>query len=121
MIIGGESSSRGRKRPQREVYTTQTGPSMTTITITLEDGLYVRKPYNDALVINTHIRNYLVKRMLVDDGSAVYVLTWDAFQEMGGSSVELKPITNLMTSFCGGTVRPMGSIELEIELGDSDS
>ena len=59
--------------------------------------------------------------MLVDDGSAVNVLTWDAFRVIGGSFVELKPITNPITSFCGGMVGLMGSIELDIELGDSDS
>ena len=91
------------------------------ITITPEDGLHVKQPHNDTLVINTHIKNYLVKKMLVDDGSAVNVLTWEAFRSMGGSSVELKPITNPITSFCGGTVKPMGSVELNIELGERDS
>ena len=94
MIVGGESSSGGRKRPRREVYMARTSLPIPTITITSEDGLHVKQPHNDALVINTHIRNYLVKRMLVDDGSAINVLTWKAFQAIGGSSVELKPITN---------------------------
>ena len=59
--------------------------------------------------------------MLVDDGSAVNVLTWESFRVMGGSFVELKPITNPITSFYKGTVQPMGSVELDIELGDHDS
>ena len=59
--------------------------------------------------------------MLVDDGSTVNVLTWEAFRAMGGSSVELKPIINPIISFYGGTLQPMGSVELNIELEDRDS
>ena len=62
-----------------------------------------------------YIKNYLVKRMLVDDGSAINVLTWEAFRAMESSSVELKSITSLITSFCRGTVQPIGSVELDIE------
>ena len=64
---------------------------------------------------------HLVQRMLVDDESVVNILTWEAFRSMGGLSVELKPITNPITSFCEGTVKPMESVELEIELGDRNS
>ena len=40
---------------------------------------------------------------------------------MGGSSVEMKLITNPITSFCGGTVKLVGTVELEIELGNQNS
>ena len=53
--------------------------------------------------------------MLIDDGSAINILTWEAFRAMGGSSVELKPITNPITSFCGGTVKLMGTVKLEMK------
>ena len=118
MIIGGESSTGGRKRPCKEVYMARANYPTPTIIITPEDGSHVKQPHNDALVISAHIKNYLVRRMLVDDGSAVNVLTWEAFRTMEGSSVELKPITNPITSFCGGTIKPMGSVELNIELGE---
>ena len=121
MIVGGESLTGGRKRPRKEVYMARTSYPIPTITITPEDGLHVKQPHNDALVINAHIKNFLVRRLLVDDGSAVNVLTWEAFRAMGGSSVELKPITNPITSFCRGTIRPMGSAELDIELGERET
>ena len=103
------------------VYVARTSSSIPNITIAQEDELHVKQPHNDALVINAHIKNYLVKRMLVDDGSAVNILTWEAFRVIEGSSVEPKPITNLITSFYGGTVQLMGSMELDIELGNLDS
>ena len=58
--------------------------------------------------------------MLIDDRSAVNVLTWEAFRAIGGSFVEMKPIINLIISFYGGTIQLMGSIKLDIELGDLD-
>ena len=48
---------------------------MPTITIGPEDGLHVKQPHNDALVVSTYIKNYLVKKMLIDDESMVNVLT----------------------------------------------
>ena len=35
------------------------------------------------IAISTVINNYPVERILVDDGSAIEVLIWDAFQKMG--------------------------------------
>ena len=43
------------------------------------------------------------------------------FQKMGGSLVDLKNTSNPITSFCGGTIQPMGSIELEIEFGNHNT
>ena len=75
MIMGGESSLGGKKRPRREVYMARTNSPIPIITINLEDRLHVKQPHNDALVINTYIKNYLVRRMLIDNRSAVNVLT----------------------------------------------
>ena len=63
----------------------------------------------------------MVKRILIDEESAVNVLTWEAFQIIGGSSIYLKSISNLITSFCKGIVKLMGSVELDIEFGNQDS
>ena len=38
---------------------------------------------NDPIVVSTVINTFLVERILIDDGSAVEVLMWKAFQEMG--------------------------------------
>ena len=122
MIIGGKSIPGGKKKRQKkDICIVGTSSSMPTITISPEDRLHVKQPHNDALVVSTYIKNYLVKRMLVDDGSTVNVLNWEAFRAMGGSSVELKLITNPITSFCRETVQPMGSVELDIEFRDRDS
>ena len=70
------------------------------------------------MVISAHIQNFLVKRLLIDDGSAVNALSWEAYKAMGGSITDLKAIKSPITSFCGEKTQPMGVAELTIEFGD---
>ena len=97
MIIGGEIPKDKRiKRTRKE------GHRLPDITFRPEDGQHVQYPHNDALVISAHIQNFLVKRLLIDDGSAVNALSWDAYKAMRGSVTDLKAIKSPITSFCGG-------------------
>ena len=113
MIIGGEVPNEKRlKQTQKE------GNQPPDIIFGPEDGLYVQHPHNDTLVISAHIENFLVKRLLIDDGSAVNALSLNAYKAMGGSITNLKAIKSPTTSFCGGTTQPMGMAELTIEFGD---
>ena len=69
MIIGGEVPKEKRlKRTRKE------GKQPPKITLGPEDGLHVQHPHNDTLVISAHIQNFLVKRLLIDDGSTVNAL-----------------------------------------------
>ena len=98
MIFGGEVSKEKRlKRARKD------GNPLPDITFGPEDGQHVQHPHNDALVINAHIQDFLVKRLLIDDGSAVNALSWDAYKSMGGSITNLKAIKSPITSFYGGT------------------
>lgn len=53
----------------------------------------ITHPHDDALVIVGDIADFDVKRMLVDGGSTVNVLTWDAFLGLKISSEKLKMVT----------------------------
>ena len=69
IIVGGEIPKEKRlKRARKD------GNLLPDITFRSEDGQYVQHPHNDALVISAHIQNFLVKRLLIDDGSAVNAL-----------------------------------------------
>ena len=118
MIIGGEAARDKRlKRTQKEEIQTD----KPTITFGPEDGQHIRHPHNDVLVINAYIQNYLVKRLPINEGSAVNALSWNAYKAMGGSVTDLKHIKSPITSFCGGITQPMGMVELEIEFGNRDT
>ena len=49
-----------------------------------------------------------MKRLLIDDGSAVNALSWDAYKAMGGFVTNLKAIKT----------QPMSVVEMTIEFGD---
>ena len=62
-----------KKRSWRDVYTLSKSDQV--ITFSPEDGKFVRHPHNDALVISAHLNNYLIKRMLVSEGSVINALS----------------------------------------------
>ena len=116
MIVGGEIPKEKRLKRARKDKN-----QLPDIIFGPEDGQHVRHPHNDALVISAHIQNFLVKRLLIDDESAVNALSWEAYKMMGGSVTDLKAIKSPITSFCGGKTQPMGVAELTVEFGDRDT
>ena len=98
MIVGGEVPKEKRSKRARK----NENP-LPNIIFGPEDGQHVQHSHNDTLVISAHIQNFLVKRLLIDDGSAVNALSWDAYKSMGGSITNLKVIKSPITSFYGGT------------------
>ena len=70
MIMDGEIPKEKRiKRTRKE------GNRLPNITFGPEDGQHIQHPHNDALAISAHIQNFLVKRLLIDDGSTVNALS----------------------------------------------
>ena len=46
---------------------------------------------NDPIIVSAIINTFLVERIVIDDGNAIEVLMWKAFQEMGLDESQLKP------------------------------
>ena len=79
IISGGEPSSKDeRKRTRKEVFVAAED-SIPNIIINQDNGSHVKQSHNDASVINVYVKNYLVKRMLVDDRNTVNILIWESF------------------------------------------
>ena len=72
------------------------------------DPRHIHHPHYDALVITAMVANNNVCRFLVDNGSFVDILYYQAFQRMGLKVSDLKPSPNLIYSFTGDSVTPMG-------------
>ena len=79
---------------------------------------HVLHPQCDALVIKAMIANNNVHRMLVDNGSSVDILYFQAFKKMGLKVNDLKPSPNLVYIFTGDFVVPLGVISLPMTLGE---
>ncbi|KAI3448580.1 hypothetical protein Pfo_005245 [Paulownia fortunei] len=111
MILGGPTdgdSNRARKAYARstpggskeEVHKINEGPA----------------PHNDALVITATVANFDVARIMVDTGSSVDVLFYEAYKKMN-LDITLQPVDTALFGFGGGVVDPMGQVILPISLG----
>ena len=62
--------------------------------------------------------NNNVHRILVDNGSSVDILYYQAFQKMGLKNSNLRPSPNLIYGFTKDSVTPMGVITLPMMVGE---
>ena len=82
-----------------------------------EDKFETIQPHDDALVVTLRIGGYDVKRVLVDQGSAVGVMYPDLYKGLNLKLEDLTPYDSPLVSFKGKTVTPMGQIRLPIQTG----
>ena len=82
-----------------------------------EDKLGTLQPHDDALVIMLRIGGYDVKRVLVDQGSAVEVMYPDLYKGLKLKPEDLTAYDSPLVSFEGKTVIPKGLIRLLIQTG----
>ena len=73
-----------------------------------EDKFETIQPHDDALVVTLRIGGYDVKRVLVDQGSAVGVMYPDLYKGLNLKLEDLTPYDSPLVSFKGKTVTPMG-------------
>ena len=90
------------------------------VTFSEKDSRHVRHPHYDALVIKAMIANNNVHRSLVDNGSSVNILYFQAFERMGLKVSDLKPSPNPVYGFTEDSVIPLGVgvISLSMNLGE---
>ena len=79
---------------------------------------HVCHPHCDALVVKAMIANNNVHRILVDNGSSVDILYFQAFERMELKVSDLKPSPNLVYGFTGDSVILLGVISLPMTLGE---
>ena len=80
-----------------------------------EDKIGTIQPYDDALVITFKIRGYDVKRVLVDQGSAVEIMYPNLYKGLNLKPENLTTYDSPLVSFEGKTVTPKGQIRLPIQ------
>ena len=89
------------------------------IGFTEEDKQGTLQPHDDALVVTLGIEGYNVKRMLVDQGSAMEVMYPDLYKGLNLKPEDLSPYDSPLVSFEGKIVIPKGMIRLPVQT-DSD-
>ena len=84
-----------------------------------EDKQGTLQPHDDALVVTLRIGGYDVKRVLVDQDSAVEVMYLDLYKGLNLKPEDLSAYDSPLVSFEGKTVTPKGMIRLPVQT-DSD-
>ena len=82
-----------------------------------EDKIGTIQPHDDALVVTLRIGGFYVKRVLVDQGSAVEVMYPDLYKGLNLKPEDLTTYDSPLASFEGKTVTPRGQIRLPIQTG----
>ena len=79
-----------------------------------EDKIGTIQPHDDALVIALRIGGYDVKRVMVDQGSAVGIICPDLYKGLNLKSKDLTPYSSPLVSFEGKLIIPKGQIRLPV-------
>lgn len=87
------------------------------ITFTKEDNQGILFLHNDAVVISLNIKNYNVYCILIDNGSLIDVLYYDAFVQIGISFDRLERVDSLMIDFTRVMIQVEGAITLLVKMG----
>ena len=82
-----------------------------------EDKIGTVQPHDDALVITLRIGGYDVKRVMVDQGSAVEIMYPDLFKGLNLRAEDLTPNNSPLVSFEGKIIIPKGQVRLPVQAG----
>ena len=81
------------------------------------DKIGTIQPYDDALVVTLRIGGYDVKRVSVDQGSAVEIMYPNLYKGLNLKPEDLTVYDSPLVSFEGKTITPRGQIRLLIQIG----
>lgn len=82
-----------------------------------EDAKWVNHPHADALVVKDEIGPTNVHRVLVDNRSAVNVLTYGAYKKIGFLDKEMSPTNEQIYDFTRASVGVKGVVHLPVSFG----
>ena len=85
-----------------------------------EDLVGMIQPHDDALVIAARISGFLVKRVMINQGSGADVMYPDLFKGLGLKNQDLAKYDSPLISFGGRVEIPQGQISLPISMEDKE-
>ena len=82
-----------------------------------EDKLETIQSHDDTLVVTLRIGGYDVKRVMIDQGSAVEIMHPDLYKGLGLKPENLTTYSSPLVSFKSKMVVPKGQIRLPVQIG----
>jgi hypothetical protein len=95
------------------------GPSP--ITFTEEDFRLKSMNHNDAMVIEVNIAGWVIRKILVDNGSSADILFLKTFEKMNLSRHMLHPPEYPLQGFGGKPIKPVEKVSLPVSFRDFDN
>ncbi|XP_028100372.1 uncharacterized protein LOC114299735 [Camellia sinensis] len=87
------------------------------VTFSSKDLERIHMPHNDALVVTLRVKDFNIKRILIDQGSSVEIMYYDAFKQMKLEDKDLAPATSPLVGFNSQPKWPIGKIILPVKAG----
>ena len=78
------------------------------------EGQYFSSLHNDALVVELKVPNALVRRIFIDTGSSVDIITWEYLKQLKHLEREIVPLVHPILGFGGQEVNLPGVIRLPL-------
>jgi hypothetical protein len=91
------------------------------ITFTEEDFRLKSAIHNDAMVIEVNIAGWVIRKVLVDNGSSADILFLKTFKKMNLSQHMLDLPEYPLQGFGGKPIKPVGKISLPVSFGNLDN
>jgi hypothetical protein len=91
------------------------------ITFTEEDFKLKSVNHNDAMVIEVNIAGWVIRKILVDNGSSADILFFKTFDKMNLSQQMLHPPEYPLQGFEGKPIKPVGKVSLPVSFEDLDN
>jgi hypothetical protein len=88
------------------------------ITFTEDDFKLKSAIHNDDMVIEVNIAGWIIRKVLVDNGSSADMLFLKTFEKMNLSQHMLHPPEYSLQGFGGKPIKPVGKISLPVSFGD---
>ncbi|XP_028103699.1 uncharacterized protein LOC114302818 [Camellia sinensis] len=87
------------------------------LTFSRRDLERIQMPHNDALVVTLHVKDFDIKRFLIDQESSVKIMYYDTFKQMKLEDKDLAPATSPLVGFNSQPEWSVGKIILPVKAG----
>ncbi|XP_023906537.1 uncharacterized protein LOC112018255 [Quercus suber] len=78
------------------------------------------QPHDDALIVTARVGGFVVKRIMIDQGSGADVMYPDLFRGLGLRAENLSKYNTPLVGFDGKMVAPEGQISLPVNMGGKE-
>ncbi|XP_028077471.1 uncharacterized protein LOC114279429 [Camellia sinensis] len=69
------------------------------MTFSSKDLERIQTPHNDALVVTLRVKDFDIKRILIDQGSSIKIMYYDVFKQIKFENKDLAPTTSPLVGF----------------------